>query len=72
MSTHSCTHRGCAIPKLILLIKMASENPPTGMTSEEIVETGLNNLRTLGVTVEELADAAIYLAIESATFLSRE
>lgn len=62
-----CNHRRCAIPKLIILIKMASENPPKGMTSEDVIDTGLHNLRVLGATMPELIEAKDYLAaVESA------
>ena len=57
-------HRKCAIHKLVVLIKMASEGPDP-KKEDFILSVGLRALTTLGVTQEEIATATIDLVLSS-------
>jgi hypothetical protein len=56
-----CTHRGCVIPKLLLLFKIASEHAPEGVTEHDIIMIGVRGLAALGVSLKELEEGSITL-----------
>jgi hypothetical protein len=58
-----CNHRHCAIPKLLLLIRMAADQPPNGMTEDEVLTTGLKSLMALGVSQEEIFESTLELIL---------
>ena len=61
----ACSHRHCAIPKLVLLIKLASKRAPEDMTEEDIINIGIRSLRAIGVAEDEIVEATTYLMMSS-------
>ena len=59
MKIEACEHRSCALPKLLLLIKMASTSAPEGMTELEVLEVGFKALQVLGVSRKEITEATL-------------
>lgn len=56
----TCDHRGCAVLKLLTMIKIVSrDHEQLEMPEDEIIDIGMNALVSLGVSPEEISDAAI-------------
>lgn len=58
----TCNHRNCAVVKLLTMVKIASESV-NGMSEDDILTVGIRSLAALGVSEEELADAAIEIML---------
>lgn len=59
-----CSHRGCNIMKLIVMIMSAAHDlRGEKMTQEEVIKLGLHSLTAVGVTEEEIAEATLDLTL---------